>query len=391
MKNLFFTFFISVIFFSKASSQNAQLSVFSEISIITSGPGDALYEKFGHTAIRVKDPALKLDLLYNYGMFDSSGADFYFNFTKGYMQYKLARYPFKYALQSAKRDKRWVKQQVLNVSVVERNKIFRFLELNHLPQNASYLYDPFFDNCATRPRDIIDSLIGKKVIWKEINESKSIRTLMNNEISQNTWGSFGINTALGSKIDKIATTKEYMYLPDHLEKSLDSAQVINSNGKEIPLINKKRVIYNFKEKKSKSSIFSPFTIFSMLLLLVGYITYKDFKKETRSRWLDSILFSITGVLGMVILFLWFFTNHSTAPDNFNILWAFPINIVAILLLKKKQSQFKKYIIFLLVLLVLLPIIWITKIQQFTWVFIPLYLALLLRYIFLLTSKKQYGS
>lgn len=364
--------------------QGHELSRLAEISIITSGPGTSFYEKFGHAAIRIKSPMLHLDLIYNYGIFDFNGPNFYLNFTRGFMKYKLSRYPFRYAIESAKQDGRWMKEQILNLTVEEKNDLFELLEINASPKNASYFYDPFFDNCATKPRDIINKILGQKVIWSDdFTTNESFRELMNQKIHQNTWGSLGINIALGSKLDRKAKATEYLYLPDYLAKALVLAKV-KKNEKEEKLVKETNILLNFEEKPSKSNLVNPFLVFFLLFIVGGYITFKDYKKQQRTKWLDFILFLFTGLIGFLIVFLWFFTNHSTAPNNFNALWAFPANlIIGLYLLKKKPPIWiGKYIRFLLILLVFIPIIWLTKIQLFNWTLLPLFLLLILRYLFL---------
>ncbi len=373
-------------FLSLNYAQTLKLSVYSEISIVTSGPGDELYEKFGHTAIRVKDPLLKLDLIYNYGIFDFDAPNFYLNFIKGFMKYKLARYDFKYSLLRAKQDKRWVKQQILNFTQNEKNAFFYFLEHNASPKNASYFYDPYFDNCATRPRDILKKILKDKLVFADdsITNKKSLRQLMNKEIHTNTWGSFGINMALGNRLDKPATAEEAMYLPDYVFNILE-ASTIKREEVSLPLIKKEETLLSFDEKQPKPDAFSPFIGFSLLLVLGIFITYKNYKKQKRSKWFDFLLFSTTGIIGILIIFLWFFTNHSTAPNNFNFLWAFPLNfVVAFYMYKKNPPKWiTKYILIqLLLILIVLPIIWLTKIQLFSPYLILLLVLLAVRYIYL---------
>ncbi|WP_028891912.1 DUF4105 domain-containing protein [Tenacibaculum sp. 47A_GOM-205m] len=374
-------------------SQNTNtltLSKFSQISVITSGPGEALYEKFGHTAVRVKDPVLQLDLIYNYGIFDFEDPNFYINFTKGFMKYKLARYPFYLSLKSAQQDSRWVKEQVLNLTQQQKNEFFKFLENNALPQNASYFYDPFFDNCATRPRDIIQKITGDNLVFKDdfVSENLSLRQLMNKEINPNTWGSLGINIALGSKLDKIASPSEYLYLPDYIFEALKASKIIKGN-KEEDLVKKTNILLDFEEKEAKSDAFSPFLAILLFSLLGLFITYKDIKNSKRSKWLDFILFFITGTLGLLIVFLWFFTNHSTAPNNFNFLWAFAPNLmVAFFLLKENPPKWIHiYVKILLIFLVLIPVVWLTKIQLYTYPITPLFILLGIRYWYLQKTLK----
>ncbi len=361
------------------------LSEFSHISIITSGPGEVLYEKFGHTAIRVKDPATQLDLIYNYGIFDFDNPTFYVDFTKGYMKYKLVKYPFYVALKSSQQDKRWVKEQVLNLTQNQKNNFFSILETNALPKNAGYLYDPYFDNCATKPRDIIKEVVGEKLIFKDdfVPENLSLRQLMNKEIHQNTWGSLGINIALGNRLDKIATASEYLYLPDYVFEALNYAKVLKE-GKEDNLVLKTIILLDFEEKESKSDAVSPFLIILLLSLFGLFITYKDYKNKKRTKWLDFSLFFTTGIIGLLIVYLWFFTNHSTAPNNFNFLWAFfPNLLIAFFLLKKTTPKWiAKYCLVLFAFLAIAIIIWITKTQLFSITIIPLLILLATRYWFL---------
>jgi len=117
MKKKYFIFLILLSIYSGLSAQ-IKLSEFSEVSIVTAGPGDEFYEAFGHSAIRIKDPVLNFDLIYNYGIFDFNQPNFYSNFAKGNMIYSLARYNFNYFLASYKNHKRWLKQQVLNLTQV---------------------------------------------------------------------------------------------------------------------------------------------------------------------------------------------------------------------------------------------------------------------------------
>ncbi len=384
-----FTFLLSFIGYS----QNVQLSAYSEISIITSGPGNNLYEKFGHTAIRVKDPVLNIDLLYNYGIFDFNDPNFYMNFVKGFMNYKLAKYPFHYALKDANNDQRWVKQQLLNLSDKEKNEFFYFLENNAKPSNANYLYDPFFDNCSTRPKDIIQKIFGKNLIINEnaIKTTKSLRTLMNEKIHSNTWGSFGINIALGSRLDKTASVNEHAYLPEFLFKILKNSKIKREQN-EVNLIKRTINLLDYKTKIAKADTFNPLTVFTILLLISLFITYKDYKNKRRSKILDFVIFVSTGLVGLLIVFLWFFTNHSTAPNNFNFLWALAPNFfIAFIILKKQlKSWFKNYILVLLILISLIPIVSIIGIQKFTYPLIPIFILLFTRYLFLFNhiQKKE---
>jgi hypothetical protein len=382
---LFLLFFLLLI---KPLQAQVQLSVYSEISIVTAGPGSVLYEAFGHSAIRIKDPVLQLDLIYNYGIFDFNTPDFYTNFTKGNLLYKLARYDFKYFLASYKKDKRWVKQQVLNLNQQQKQAFLIYLENNALPENATYFYDPYFNNCATILRDITSTILKDQVIFSDnnLNKNLSFRQLMDKEIPWNTWGSFGINFILGSKLDTKPDFKQYMYLPDYVYSIFKNSTLFVKNQPE-SLVKREDILLDYKELEQKISIFSPFLIFSIISFIGIFFTYTDYKKKKRTKWLDFALLFATGTLGIVVIFLWFFSDHSTTPNNFNFLWAFAPNVfIAFLVLKQHPKKWlHAYFKFLIFMLGLIPVFWVLEIQLFPISTIPLLILLFIRYLYV--SKK----
>lgn len=389
MKKTHLFLFYFLILITSINAQ-VQLSKKAEISIVTAGPGTELYEAFGHSAIRIKDPVFRLDLIYNYGMFDFKQPNFYTNFAKGNMIYSLAKYDFKYFLASYKRDKRWLKQQILNLNQQKKQAYFIFLENNALPKNKNYNYDPYFDNCATKLREITDEILRDKVTFND-NYAKTkltFRDLTNREIHWNTWGSFGLNLIAGTPLDQKATSKEFLFLPKYIFDSFNSATIyIDSTTKN--LIQREDVLLNFNEKEPEISIFNPLFIFSLLCLLILFKTYRDVKNNNRSKYLDFSILFISGLIGTLLLFLWFFSTHSTSPNNFNIFWAFPGNlIVAFFILKNEQKKWmNSYFKITLILLLIIPFLWIFAIQIFPIPIIPILISLFTRFFFLARKLK----
>ena len=391
-KTCFFILFLFITL-QEIQSQELKLSVYSEISIITVGPGEVLFETFGHSAIRVKDSILGMDTIFNYGLFDFNQPNFYLNFVKGKLIYKIGKQSFQNFVASNNYQKRWMKAQVLNLSQIEKQKMFQLLEVNSYPENANYLYDPYFNNCATKLRDITKEILGDQIQFPTSysNEDYTMRQLMNKELPWNTWGNFGINLALGSTLDKAITAEEYMYLPDYVYLAFKNAKKSKNNA-TISLIKNENIILKFKEKEIITQWYNPFFVFSIILLLTIVITYRDQKRNKRSKWLDFLLFFVSGFLGLLICFLWFFTDHSTTPNNFNFLWAFAPNLcIGFVLLKRKMpSWISKYVMGYLVMLALTAIVWVFGIQQFSFAVLPIIAMLIVRNFYLyklLTSKK----
>ncbi|MFK7831963.1 MAG: DUF4105 domain-containing protein [Winogradskyella sp.] len=378
----FFTAYTSV-------AQQFQLSPEAEVSVITIGPGTLLNDAFGHNGFRIKDKSRGIDAVYGYGAYDFKAPNFYLKFAQGKLNYLISRHNFTDFYNSYKSSNRTIKEQVLNLSATERQEIFNYLENNYKPENRRYLYDFFYDNCATRIRDVTTKTKDGKIIFNvpEGLEPETFRTLIHDHVGLNTWGSFGIDIALGSVIDRQASVYEHMFLPEYIHTFFEDATFNDGNN----LVKTSATLYEKKATNSSSNfLFSPLMVMGLIGAIILYITYKDHKNNTRSTWLDLAIFSITGLIGIFVLLLWTATDHSATAQNYNLLWAFPLNIFMIgqLLRPQIKNWFKGYLKLLVILLTLLTLHWLIGIQVFAIGLIPLLLALLLRYIFLVRFFNQ---
>ncbi|WP_306581430.1 DUF4105 domain-containing protein [Dokdonella sp.] len=142
------------------------------ISLLTVGPGDIYFERFGHNAIVVRDPASGEALAYNYGMFDFSEAHFLANFVRGHMTYQLAANALDADLAQYRAEGRSVEEQVLDLAPAQAQRLVAFLEWNALPENARYRYDYFSANCSTRVRDALDRALGGALLAQSEGRSR---------------------------------------------------------------------------------------------------------------------------------------------------------------------------------------------------------------------------
>ncbi len=365
-------------------SQSIPYSDNTVISVLTCGPGDELYSQFGHSAFRIQDFNKHYDVVYNYGVFDFNKPNFILNFAKGKLYYRLDKAPYDYFHQQYLYENREVKKQVLNLSLAQRKKLILFLENNAKPENATYQYDFFYNNCATKIRAVLDEVFPNKIVIKDnhITTSFTMRDLINNNVPHNTWANVGINIALGSVIDVKATTDEYQFLPKYIFEAFNNATINNTSlikeTSTILAINTSRI------KKQGFSILSPYCILSLISLLIIWITFSDFKKNKRNKILDFILLFTTGVTGVFSLLLWFATDHTTTINNLNILWAFAPNlIIAFAILKGNTPKWiPNYFKLLTALLISLGLAWIFKIEAFAYGMTPIFIALGVRYMYL---------
>ena len=386
-------FFLLIIFLpAKMIAQEIILSDTAEISILTMGPGDVLNDSFGHSAFRVKDTNQNIDVVYNYGVYDFNTPNFYLKFAQGKLLYTLGRNNFSPFYNYYAKQNRWIKEQVLNLNSTEKQDIFNYLQNNFKPENRSYKYDFFFDNCATKIRDVLVVVLKNKISYQDSVDSNSytFRELIQKNVDWNTWGSFGMDIAIGAVVDQKATYWEYQFLPEYVFKATDKAK-LNRGQEDISLVKKTINLFINSPEENKSNFFTiPLFIMGLLAFIILGITYKDFKNKIRSRWLDISIYSITGIIGVLLLLLWFATDHYTTHNNYNLLWAFPLSLFFVLAISKKNPKpwLKRYVFFQILMLTLLSIHWITGIQVFTYGLIPLLIALLVRYLYLVFYFKN---
>ena len=379
--------------FANSFAQTKSLSGDAEISVLTIGPGEYLYDKFGHSAIRVQDKVTNLDIVFNYGTYDFNTPNFYTKFARGKLLYTLSVSNFTDFFYHYQSEDRWITEQVLNLSIAQKQDIYKLLIENAKPENREYLYDFTHDNCATKIRDILSLALGDNIEYNtELENPKSFRQLIGENINSNTWGSLGINIALGAPIDRNASKLEEQFLPYYVMEADSEAKIKTSAGEWIPLVKKTINLYEQKEEKKATGFFltSPWVIFTIIGLGLIIISFKDIIRKKRTKLVDISIFITTGIIGVVIALLWFATDHQTTKFNYNILWAFPISLLFIRAISKEtyHKRLVHYLNLLSILIVLLFFHWITGVQKYPHPILPLLIGLLIRYRYLTTYYKN---
>ena len=379
--NIIFAF--TLIFFSfKIYANELEDKSRYKISILSIGEGPSLVDAFGHTAIRIKDTELKNDVVFNFGVYDFNSPNFYSNFVKGRPEYKLGIQNYNNLIQNYIRQKRYIVEHQLNL---DQNSIKIIIDLLVEKLNDPYyIYDYFRDNCTTRAADIVIDKTNNKFKDEKLESETvfSFRNFIHEKINENSWAALGIDLCLGAIIDKKINTRETFFLPENLMNYLDlfEADIIKRN-----------IIYSPESKISyQENLPSPLLVNLILSLIIVAVTIFNFKRNKWNKSLDILIFLISGSIGILIIFLWFFSNHFAGAQNFNLLWAFPFNFTLIFAIYKTKipNWSIGYIKLLIILIILLFLHWITGVQKYNLTLLPIFIALLIRYTFLVNRIKN---
>ena len=347
-----------------------------QISLLTCTPGDELYSTFGHSALRVTDRSSSADIIYNYGTFDFDDPNFYSKFTRGKLLYFVSIDHFENFMKAYVYEQRGITEQVLNLSCEEKEKLVDALVENSKEENKYYKYDFVLDNCTTRLRDMVFKNSSNAVVTKNIRPGAgtTFRNLIHEYLDQSykNWSELGIDILLGNPVDKKITNSQAMFLPDYLLKGFDS-----TTTKGTPLVSAKKEILKATLRVNKAPFLSPFAVFTILFLVVAVLT---FMKNTNRFFalFDFILFFLAGTVGLLILFMWFGTDHPECKNDFNIAWAFPLHFLIVFFIFQKRDWLRYYFLANSILLLLLLLCWKWLPQEMNNALIPVVALLLLR-------------
>lgn len=349
-----------------------KLSSVAQVSLLTIGLGAELYQLFGHTAIRIKDSIRGWDFVYNYGTFDFSDPDFLKKFIKGELLYYESIDIYSNFYEDYKEQNRTIHEQIFILDSTQKQKIFDFLTINAREENKYYWYDFLFDNCATRPRDIISKVTFQNKLKYEADadDESTFRELIDRH-NTNEWLDFGMDLLIGLPTDKRAGYGR-TFIPFELMQLYDGA---TADGKKVVLSN--TLILDAIPQHVAQNWITPDLVFWFLFVLVLIINIKT-NSNIVLKTVGIGYLSILGIIGCFLLFMWFGTSHVTTKWNLNILWAMPFNLpLALFLFRKKIAHVVlNYFKFYRVLLILLLCFWWLNPQEYHSAVVPLILLAL---------------
>lgn len=323
-----------------------------KISVLTCGPGEAIYSMYGHNALRLTWNDGR-DLVFNYGTFDFQTPFFAIKFMRGKLPYYLTVSTFEDFIREYTYDERGVTEQVIRLDSAETEKVVTFLEENMKPENRAYKYDFFYDNCATRIYDVLQAGTFEQIQWKKNRDTLfTFRDILKAYQYNFPWTDFGIDIIIGAKADKTATLEEEMFIPDFVKYHLDEA---NLQGN--PIVRESENILVFRHQKMpgwKRYLTGPVLLFSLLL----FLEFIWIARSTSNipafnviKYADKAWFGILTFIGIVILVMWFLTDHEPTKYNWNIIWTLPL--AGMFFTKMRESKLYFTVVDILLMITLL--------------------------------------
>ena len=335
---------ISLVFFvlltTNAKGQTADSIISNmdevEVSLLTCGPGNEAYSLFGHTAIRISQPSRGMDVVVNYGMFSFKQKYFIPRFVLGLTDYQMGINTFDDFKAEYEYEQRGVFEQTLNLTSKEKSVLLQAIDQNYKPENVTYRYNFFYNNCTTKARDLIAANIDGKIKYNSAtSEYPSFRELCHSKTSSHRWSQFGNDLLLGIQADLPTNISEQQFLPENLEHDFSNA-TIGANRK---LVTHEEYIIpkDISASATPDSLPSPRALAIVIALIIIGVSFIEYF-WSKNLWLtDAILMPVVGLAGM-ILFVMIFSKHPTVNINFQILILNPIALFMAIPMVMKQRK-----------------------------------------------------
>lgn len=286
--------------YTSANEADEQLRV----SLLTCAPGEELYARFGHSAIRIYDPADRIDIVYNYGIFDFNTDHFYWKFIKGETWYELGASSMKWFMYEYDQLQRPVYEQVLNLTPEQQQQIWQALAINYEPQNRQYLYNFVFDNCATRPYHLIANALQDTIISDYTGHTGiTYRAFIRQYTGALSMENAGISLLFGPKADQPMNSEQRLFLPEELMLFMASAHL--SDG--TPIVREGEV-RPFPAPYVPWFASWPFWLAVYFLFVLG-MSLTDLRHHRWSKWVEIAAAIPYLLLLLIVGFLTFFSCH----------------------------------------------------------------------------------
>jgi hypothetical protein len=322
------------------------------IHILTFGPGDHPFFKFGHNAIWV-EPATGGGAVFNFGTFAFDSPSLIPKFIQGRFYYWLSVAGISDTLWGYTSANRTVQSQELNLSDQQALDLQRRLELNARPENREYLYDYFSDNCSTRVRDSLDASLGGD-LKRSLESKPSLLSFRQHalRLTEEVWWEYiALHFALSGRTDFAATRWQETFVPQVFQQAIRDVLIVR-DGVTVPLVKSEKVMYAAPGREPPADVPPARNkLFFAAGLLCALLLYVSARYAVNSAFFRVVFASqlmaggvVFGFFGAFLLFVWFGTNHTSSQANENILqaplWLFAFAVVGVGVARGKSKAFR---------------------------------------------------
>lgn len=356
VKRIVQLFFMLVFAVTSRGGQDSVVNVTNfdsvEVSLLTCAPHEEVYSLYGHTALRWRDLRTGEDLSFNWGVFNFQKPHFVLRFIFGLTDYELGVSDYQPFADYYKHWGSMVTEQVLNLTAEEKLKLNQLLYNNYLPENRIYRYNYFYDNCSTRPRDIIEACINGTVEYEQREDfCPSFRQMIRQKTANHDWATEGNDFLLGVRADMKTTREEQEFLPENLLYDFDHARIHASDGSWRQLVSNRRVAVAPGVQVVKSDFFlTPVEVGIILLVVSLCLFVVEWRRRHTFKYWDVALMTITGLAGCM-LFVMLFSQHPATSTNLQLLLINPIHLYFIpSVLKRRKTVYWNMLLVMVLLL-----------------------------------------
>lgn len=300
--------------------------------LLTYGPGEVYWQRFGHNAIWIRDPAADLDHTFNFGFFDFAQRGFLRNFLLGRLNYFAAARPAQVELAEYIDADRSIRAQRLDLQPDQLAQLTSHL-LNEISEaHREYLYDYFRHNCSTRVRDAIDLALGGGVRSRLTTETAALdfRQHQRRLTGMDYWLYLGLEAGLGSPVDRPISRWDETFIPGVLAAAVEG---LANPGTGRPLIVEDVMLHQSSLRpppETPQAHWLRYLVLSAGLLLAAFLAAR-FVDRITSGGLALAWLGIAGVHGVVLGFLWCCTDHWATTGNLNLLLLNPLWLLVALI------------------------------------------------------------
>ena len=308
------------------------------VSLVTCSPGTEVYEVYGHTALRIEIPSQGVDAVVNYGLFSFEAPNFVWRFIKGETDYVVGTIGYPIFEREYTDRGSTVTLQTLNLSREEKERLVYLLNENLRPENREYRYNFLYNNCSNKAGDMVELALSERLHPLE-NRSEGItyRDILHEYTQEYPWLQLGIDYLLGVEADHSIDPNQQKFAPEYLMYYTAQAQLVDS-VRMYPYVIDTEVRGQLADEPYVAPLLTPMQAMILLLLFVAVMCTLEFLIERRQWWFDVLLLLVQGVMGLVVAFLFFASEHPTVGSNWQVIYLNPLPLLFLPFIIRSESK-----------------------------------------------------